>query len=139
MNKNEINIEDIIAEFEFLDSEAEIISLIIDYANKFNQSNNQKLDGFIKIEYCESEVYTKVYKKKNFYNIEFIVLSKQGVSAKALCYIITECFNFSDELKLKKLNVEIIDKIFGNSLSFTKRRGLENIVKTVKLLAEKEK
>ncbi len=90
-----------------------------------------------KIPACESEAYVfPVTNSDGTLNFYFDVENPQGISAKALAYILGSTLNGEAISEVVNISEEIAYRIFGKNLSMGKGLGLTSMVRTVKQIAE---
>ena len=130
-------LQDFIDTISLLPDENERINFLIDYADKFKEVPVEIAEKPYpeknKVPFCESGAYVWTKRQDDsslkFY---FAVENPQGISAKALAVILDK--TLSDEKPENIINIpdDIINKIFGQSLSLRKNMGLIGIIQMIK-------
>ena len=130
-------LQDFIDTISLLPDENERINFLIDYADKFKEVPIEIAEKPYpeknKVPFCESGAYVWTKRQDDsslkFY---FAVENPQGISAKALAVILDK--TLSDEKPENIINIpdDIINKIFGQSLSLRKNMGLIGIIQMIK-------
>lgn len=134
-------LSELLDELKSFDEETRF-DLLVEYAQRFQSvpdaiakppfSKDHLVPG------CESEAYAWVNKNPDttlkFY---FAVENPQGISAKALAVILDETLSGEDNSKIKNIPEDIVNTLFGHTLSMGKGKGLMGMVGMVKYLASK--
>ncbi len=137
MNSYPEKLQDFIDTISLLPEENERINILIDYAEKFKEvppeiaqkpypENN-------KVPFCESGAYVWTKKQPdNTLKFYFSVENPQGISAKALAAILDKTLSGEKPQNVINLSEEIVNQIFGQSLSLRKNMGLTGIIHMIK-------
>ncbi|MFA3781780.1 SufE family protein [Melioribacteraceae bacterium 4301-Me] len=130
-------LQELISFLNSLPDQQDRISTLIEYSEKYKpvpkEIATEPYNLENKVEYCESGAYVWTVKKDdNKFNFYFYVENPQGVSAKALCGIFSECLNGEPAENIFDVENDIIFKIFGQSLSMGKNLGLIGILQMIK-------
>ena len=136
MNSPE-KLQDFIDTISLLPEENERINILIDYAEKFKEVPpeiaQKPYPEKNKVPFCESGAYvwTKM-QPDNTLKLYFAVENPQGISAKALAAILDKTLSGEKPQNLINLSEEIVNQIFGQSLSLRKNMGLTGIIHMIK-------
>ncbi len=130
-------LQDFIESISLLTDESERINILIDYADKFKEVPPEIAEKPYpeknKVPFCESGAYVWTKQQNNntlkFY---FSVENPQGISAKALASILDKTLSGETPENVININEDVVNKIFGSSLSTRKNMGLTGIVQMIK-------
>jgi cysteine desulfuration protein SufE len=120
----------------------ERIEMLIDYAESFKEVPaeiaSKPYPEESKVPFCESGAYVwSRQNKKGELEFYFAVENPQGLSAKALSYILQKTLTGEDPAKIANVEDNIVLKIFGQGLSMGKNMGLTGILQKVQREAKK--
>ena len=115
------------------ENENERNEILVDYADKFKsvppEIAEKPYPEKNKIAFCESGAYVwtvmQTDKTPRFY---FAVENPHGISAKALSVILDKTLSGVQPEEIIKISPDIVNEIFGNSLSMGKNLGLTGIL-----------
>lgn len=84
---------------------------------------------------CESDAYAWAVKNPdNTFKLYFAVENPQGISAKALAVILDEGLSGCTKEVIQSANDDIVNKIFGDSISMGKGEGLRGMIRVIRHL-----
>lgn len=135
-------LQSIIDELALIEDPQDRMEFLIDYSDKFEEvpENIAKrpFPAETKVPFCESEAYVFAVRNddgtiKYYYAVD----NPNGVSAKALAQIFSITLNGSKPEDIEKIPLDVIYKIFGQSLSMGKNMGLTGILQMMKRDAKK--
>jgi cysteine desulfuration protein SufE len=137
MNNYPYRLQDFVDTISFLPDENERISLLIDYADKYKEAPPEIAEKPYpdrnKVTFCESGAYVWTIKEDDgrlkFY---FAVENPQGISAKALAAILDKTLSMEKPENISNISEDIVNKIFGQSLSSRKNMSLTVIIQIIK-------
>ena len=137
MNIYPPKLQDFIDTISLLPDENEKINLLIDYADKYKEAPPEiavkPYPEKNKVPFCESGAYVWTIKKDdNRLKFYFAVENPQGISAKALAAILDKTLSGEKAEDIADISEDIVNKIFGQSLSLRKNMGLAGIVQMIK-------
>jgi cysteine desulfuration protein SufE len=135
-------LQSIIDELALIEDSQDKMEFLIDYADKFEEVPERiarrPFPAETKVPFCESEAYVFAVRNddgtiKYYYAVD----NPNGVSAKALAQIFSITLNDSKPEDIEKIPLDVIYKIFGQSLSMGKNMGLTGILQMMKRDAKK--
>ncbi len=137
MNTYPQKLQDFIDTISLLPDENERINLLIDYADKFKEAPpevaRKPYPDKNKVPFCESGAYVWTIKKDdNRLKFYFAVENPQGISAKALAAILDKTLSGEKPEDVINISEDVVNKIFGQSLSLRKNIGLTGIIQMIK-------
>ena len=135
-------LQSLIDELALIEDPQGRMEFLIDYADKFEEvpENIAKrpFPAETKVPFCESEAYVfAVPNDDGTIKYYYAVDNPNGVSAKALARIFSITLNDSKPEDIEKIPLDVIYKIFGQSLSMGKNLGLTGILQMMKRDAKK--
>jgi len=131
-----MNIEELIDNFEFLDSWEDKYRYIIELGEKLPPFDEQFRTEEWKVKGCQSQVWL-VPEKKSDERLCFMGDS-DAMIVKGLIFIVLSIYNNASPQKIKNLNVEEIFTKLGlkEHLSPSRRNGLESMINKIKYYAD---
>lgn len=135
---------ELVADFEKIADRTERTELLIYYSDQFHsvpQDIAQRpYPESHRVPACESEAYVWAKPRPDgtlkFY---FAVENPQGLSAKALAYILDETLSGAPLKQVEAVSPDIVFALFGNNLSMGKGAGLTGMVSMVQNLAREHR
>ena len=142
MNGYPEKLQSLIDELALIEDPQNRMEFLIDYADKFEEvPENIARRPFppeTKVPFCESEAYVfAVQNDDGTIKYYYAVDNPNGVSAKALAQIFSSTVNNLKPQDIEKIPLDVIYKIFGQSLSMGKNMGLTGILQMMKRDAKK--
>jgi cysteine desulfuration protein SufE len=142
MNEYPEKLQSLIDELALIEDPQDRIGFLIDYADKFNEVPEsiakRPFPAETKVPFCESEAYVfPVYSDDGTIKYYYAVDNPNGVSAKALAQIFSSTLAGAKPEDIEKIPLDVIYKIFGQSLSMGKNMGLTGILQMMKRDAKK--
>ena len=137
MNSYPEKLQDFIDTISLLPDESERINILIDYAEKFKEVPPEVAEKPYpeknKVPFCESGAFVWTKKQNdNTLKLYFSVENPQGISAKALAAILDKTLSGETPENIINIDEDIVNKIFGSSLSTRKNMGLTGIIRMIK-------
>ena len=131
-----MNIEELIDNFEFLDSWEDKYRYIIELGEKLPPFDERFKTEEWKVKGCQSQVWL-VPEKQSDGCLKFMGDS-DAVIVKGLIFIVLSIYNNASPQKIKNLNVEEIFTKLGlkEHLSPSRRNGLESMINKIKYYAD---
>jgi cysteine desulfuration protein SufE len=135
-------LQSIIDELTLIEEPQDRMEFLIDYADKFEEVPEdiakRPFPAETKVPFCESEAYVFAVQNDNgTIKYYYAVDNPNGVSAKALARIFSITLNNLKPEDIEKISLDVIYKIFGQSLSMGKNMGLTGILQMMKRDAKK--
>jgi cysteine desulfuration protein SufE len=135
---------ELVADFEKIADRTERTELLIYYSDQFHSAPQdiaqRPYPEAHRVPACESEAYVWAKPRPDgtlkFY---FAVENPQGLSAKALAYILDETLSGAPLMQVEAVSPDIVFTLFGNDLSMGKGAGLTGMVSMVKNLAREHR
>ena len=142
MNGYPEKLQSLIDELTLIEDPQDRMEFLIDYADKFEEVPasiaKRPFPAETKVPFCESEAYVfPIYNNDGTIKYYYAVENPNGVSAKALAQIFTSTLNNAKPEDIEKIPLDVIYKIFGQSLSMGKNMGLTGILQMMKRDAKK--
>ena len=142
MNGYPEKLQSLIDELALIEDPQNRMEFLIDYADKFEEVPEniarRPFPSETKVPFCESEAYVfAVQNDDGTIKYYYAVDNPNGVSAKALAQIFSSTVNNLKPQDIEKIPLDVIYKIFGQSLSMGKNMGLTGILQMMKRDAEK--
>ena len=136
------NLNEILADFDFVTTRTERAELLIDIASRFEPVPERLATPPYAAEHrvpsCESEAYVWSEPQPDgtlkFY---FAVENPQGLSAQAMAVILDEALSGAPLDQVTAVTPDIVLKIFGNEISMGKGQGLMEMVRAVQQHAKR--
>ena len=137
MNDYPEKLQDFLDTISLMPDESERINLLIDYADKFKEAPKEIAEKPYpeknKVPFCESGAYVWTIKQDdNSLKFYFVVENPQGISAKALAAILDKTISGEKPENIVNIPDDVVNKIFGQSLSMRKNMGLSGIIQQIK-------
>ena len=137
MNDYPEKLQDFLDTISLMPDESERINLLIDYADKFKEAPKEIAEKPYpeknKVPFCESGAYVWTIKQEdNSLKFYFVVENPQGISAKALAAILDKTISGEKPENIVNIPEDVVNKIFGQSLSMRKNMGLTGIIQMIK-------
>ena len=135
-------LSEILDALDLMSDEEERSALLIDFSDRFSEVPasvaRRPFPENHRVRYCESEAYVFAVRNddgtiKYYYAVD----NPNGVSAKALAQIFSSTVNNLKPEDIEKIPLDVIYKIFGQSLSMGKNMGLTGILQMMKRDAKK--
>jgi cysteine desulfuration protein SufE len=135
-------LQSLIDELALIEDPQDRMEILIDYADKFievpESVAKRPFPVETKVPFCESEAYVfAVLNDDGTIKYYYAVDNPNGVSAKALAQIFSSTLNDARPEDIEKIPLDVIYKIFGQSLSMGKNMGLTGILQMMKRDAKK--
>lgn len=135
-------LEMILEDFEDITDRNERAEMLIHYGDQFHEVPPEIAERPFpeenRIEACESQAYVWAKPQPDgtlkFY---FAVENPQGLSAKALSYILDETLSGAPPQQVAEVSPDVVYQLFGNDLSMGKGAGLTGIVTRVREIARR--
>ena len=126
-------LSEILEDFEWMTDRAERADLLIYYGEQFHPAPEEiarrPFSDEHRVPACESEAYVWAQSLADgtlkFY---FAVENPQGLSAKAMAYILDTTLSGAPLEQVETISLDIVFKLFGNDLSMGKGAGLTGIL-----------
>jgi cysteine desulfuration protein SufE len=133
-------LEEILEDFEAITDRNERADLLIHYGDQFKpvpeEVATRPFPEDHRVKACESEAYVWATPQPDgTLKFDFAVENPQGLSAKALSYILSTSLSGAPLEQVTQISPEIVYELFGNDLSMGKGAGLTGIVNMVKHFA----
>ena len=133
----------ILEDFEWIADRNERADLLINYGDQFKpvppEIATRPFPEDHRVPACESEAYVWAKPQPDgTLKYYFAVENPQGLSAKALAYILDESLSGAPLEQVVEVSPEIVFKLFGNDLSMGKGAGLTSMVGMVQHLAREQ-
>jgi len=135
-------LQDVIETFEMFDDQADRVSLLLDYADRFRHVPpavaTRPYDKSHQVPECESEAYVwAVTQPDGTLKLHFAVENPSGISAKALGAILEQSLSGLPPAEVARITPDIVERIFRQNISMGKGMGLMSMVQAVRTLAER--
>jgi len=132
-----IKLQSFLDDLEFLPDREEKIEYLLETGKRFkgvpDTIATRPYPKSHQVPACESEAYGWVIPNDDgSYQIYFAVENPQGISAKALSVILDEGLAGASKQEIQSVPDEIVNKIFGNSISMGKGEGLRGMIRLIK-------
>jgi len=142
MNEYPEKLQNLIDELSLIKDPQDRMEFLIDYSDKFVEAPEsiakRPFPAETKVPFCESEAYVfSVPGEDGTIKYYYAVDNPNGVSAKALAQIFSNTLTDAKPEDIEKIPLDIIYKIFGQSLSMGKNIGLTGILQMMKRDAKK--
>ncbi len=130
-------LNDFLNNLSLIKDHQERINLLIDYADRFKEVPaeiaKRPFPEENKILFCESGAYvwTKLQQDGTI-KLFFAVENPQGISAMALASILDLTLSGETPENILKVPEDLVNKIFGESLSMGKNMGLTGIIQKIR-------
>jgi sulfur transfer protein SufE len=103
--------------------------LLLDYSDRFVRAPAKySRDKTRQVSHCESGVFVWVDKKESV-GVYFDVLNPNGVSARALCAVLQECFDGNWQHILTVDDEEFVSALFGDNVAMGRKQGLISVIR----------
>jgi cysteine desulfuration protein SufE len=142
MNEYPEKLQNVIDELSLIENPQDRMEFLIDYADKFKEVPEsvakRPFPAETKVPFCESEAYVfAVPEDDGGIKYYYAVDNPNGVSAKALAQIFSSTLQGVKPEDILRIPLDVIYKIFGQSLSMGKNMGLTGILQMMKRDAKK--
>lgn len=142
MNEYPEKLQNVIDELSLISDPQDRMEFLIDFADKFKEVPEsiavRPFPAETKVPFCESEAYVfPVTEDDGTLKFYYAVDNPNGVSAKALAQIFSTTLTGVKPEEIEKIPLDVIYKIFGQSLSMGKNMGLTGILQMMKRDAKK--
>jgi cysteine desulfuration protein SufE len=134
------SLQNIIKEFREIEDQQLKTDLLIEFGEKFQSVpehvSTRPFPEKNRVKSCESEAY--IFTEKNTdgsLNFYFAVENPQGISAKAMAYILQSTLSGQDLKLVSNISEDIAYDIFGKGLSMGKGLGLTGMIKMLRDIA----
>ena len=129
-------IQDILDELSHFQERRDRIEILVSLADQFKgvppSVAQEPFPIERKIPGCESEVFLWTCLSDGMMHLEFAVQNPQGLSAKALAYILKMGLDGRPPSDAKLLDDDLVFSLFGTELSMGKSLGLTNMIRSVR-------
>ena len=142
-NKLPKKLSDLLSEFSEIEDQELKMELLIEFGEKFKpvpqKIATQPYPEDNRVKGCESEAFIFPELNQNgTINFHFAVENPQGISAKAMAYILQDTLSGQDLCEVINISEEVAYQLFGRSLSMGKGLGLTGMIKMLKELTLKQ-
>jgi len=142
VNEYPEKLQNIIDELTSIKDPQDRMEFLIDFADKFKEVPEsiarRPFPDETKVPFCESEAYVfPVPEDDGTLKFYYAVDNPNGVSAKALAQIFSSTLTRVKPEEIERIPLDVIYKIFGQSLSMGKNMGLTGILQMMKRDAKK--
>jgi cysteine desulfuration protein SufE len=133
-------IEQLLIELRAIEDRDLRFELLIELAQKFKEVPasmvSRPFSAQNKVPACESDAFAFAYKDSdNNVHFEYAVENPQGISAKALAVILKENLSGYSAEEISKVDEQMVNDIFGKTISMGKGQGLMGMIRLSKNLA----
>lgn len=135
-------LQNVIDELSLIKDPQDRMEFLIDFADKFREVPEsiaqRPFPAETKVPFCESEAYVfPAAEDDGTLKFYYAVDNPNGISAKALAQIFSSTLTGAKPEEIEKIPLDVIYKIFGQSLSMGKNMGLTGILQMMKRDAKK--
>lgn len=136
-------LQEMLADFAFVNDRSERAELLIDIADRFQpvpeRIATRPYPEEYHVKYCESDAYVWSEEQADHtLKFHFAVENPQGVSAKAMAVILDETLSGAPVEQVAEVSPDIVLQIFGKDISMGKGQGLMGMVAAVQRAAKKQ-